>query len=191
MAKKPVVKKKAPKVSKKTSASKKPVVKKDAKREAFAKELKSLIPKLDAEGLAFLVKQSRIHIYNMQVDALNKAAVAANKSSAGAKKVTASAPKKEQGTVRIVATSSGSGYYLYYKNSNIVFSGDEMVQMVKIVNGEGSALEIAGRFLNWLERERRDVFGLVPIQDKFDPKLKSIISLIKKNFKLRKKLTNM
>ena len=41
-------------------------------RESLAKELRSLIPKLDEEGLTFLIEQAHIHLYNLQVDSLNK-----------------------------------------------------------------------------------------------------------------------
>jgi hypothetical protein len=185
VAKKTAVKKPA---VKKPAAKKTAPVKKDPKREILVNELRTLIPKLDIHGLAFLVKQSRVHIYNMQVDELNKAARSANLSAARSKKITASVEKTEKAkkeTIRIVATSSGSGYYLYYQNSNVVFSRVEMVSLVKIVNGEGTTLEVAERLYSWFLRERKDVFALVPIEDKYDVKLKSIAALIKKNFKLK------
>ena len=53
----------------------------DTEKDSLAKELRGLIPQLDAEGLAFLVEQARIHIYNMQVTELNRIAEAKALSS--------------------------------------------------------------------------------------------------------------
>ena len=45
---------------------------KDSEKDTLAKELRSLIPKLDTEGLRFLIEQANVHLYNMQVDVLNR-----------------------------------------------------------------------------------------------------------------------
>lgn len=177
---------------KKTPAAK-PVKKQgsaDSIRKSLAKELVSLIPKIDAEGLAFLVKQARIHIYNMQVDQLNKAAQQASLASARSKIITEKTKKsRSQGsskkqTFRIDATSAG--YYLRFQNGGFIFSKDEMLQMVKIVNAPGTVSEICSRFYDWLERERRDILVEVPIRDRYDEQLKTLASVIKKTFKIKK-----
>ena len=67
MAKKPVKKTKTAKSTKKESTD----------RNAMAAELRGLIPRLDEEGLVYLVEQARIHLYNMQVDEHNRAVIAA------------------------------------------------------------------------------------------------------------------
>ena len=159
----------------------------DAQWESLAKELRGLIPKLDSEGLAFLVEQAKIHLYNMQVEELNKAAVAANAASAkaaGTKRGQGTA-KAEGGNLRIGGSESGSSYYLYYRNNDAMFSKDEMIRLVKIANAPGTDLEIRERLYNWFDRERKDVFAVVPIKDKFDDHLKALAALLKKNFKFR------
>ena len=164
----------------------------DAQRESLAKELRGLIPKLDSEGLAFLVEQARIHLYNMQVEKLNDAAQAADAASARAK-AAAGAAGRSRGTqkpkgkgFRIAGSESGSSYYLYYGNNEMMFSRDEMTRLVKIANGAGTDLEIRERFYNWFEKERRDAFSVIPMANKFDEHLKALVTLIKKNFKFRK-----
>ena len=169
----------------------------DTAKEALSKELKGLIPKLDSEGLAFLVEQARVHIYNMQVDELNKAAIAANE--AAVKTASARAVKGKSGAVKskslgkptggregysIAGTDSGSSFYLFCPSDELMFSRGEMAHLVKIVNAKGTDLEIRERLYNWFERERRDAFSAIPIADKFDNRLKIIAGLIKKNFKL-------
>ena len=163
-------------------------IQKSSEWETLAKELKGIIPQLDSEGLAFLVKQARVHLYNMQVDELNKAAVAANAASARAAGITRShkttKPAKE--TFRIDGSESGSSYYIFYRNSNVMFSKDEMTRLVKIANASGTDLEIRERLYNWFDRERKDIFALIPLADKFDERLKTLTALLKKKFKIRK-----
>ena len=158
---------------------------KDEVRESLAKELRNVIPRLDTEGLAFLVEQARVHLYNMQVDELNKAAQAANAASAKAAGISrARGTSKSAGeNLRINGTESGSSYYLRYGNDDVMFSRGEINHLVRIINAEGTDLEIRERLYNWFDRERRDVFAVVPIKDKFDDNLKALVALFKKTFK--------
>jgi glyceraldehyde-3-phosphate dehydrogenase/erythrose-4-phosphate dehydrogenase len=157
----------------------------DIERDNLAKELKTLIPKLDEEGLAFLVKQAQVHLYNMQVDALNKTLVKEeerSKKTASRKKVSPA----EEDFSEIKMSDTGSSYYIIYKNEWIVFSKNEITTIVKIAFGEGTELEIKERLFNWLSRERNDLLYTAAITNKFDNRLKSLINLLKENFKLKK-----
>lgn len=154
--------------------------KKDAEQDALAKELRQLIPKLDSEGLSFLIKQARVHLYNMQVDELNKAA-----AQAPAAKPRQGTPSAKGGKLRIAGSESGSSYYLYCGNADVMFSRDEMLRLVKIAGAPGTDLEIRERLYNWFSRERKDVFAVMPMKDKFDEHLKALATLLKKSFKVR------
>lgn len=184
MAKKTQAVKKSPAKKSSVKSPAKKSSKKDTAQELLAKELRTLIPKLDSEGLAFLIKQAKVHIYNMQVDELNKATVAA---AAAAQKSKAGKAGKTPKKAVFDIDATGSGYYLRYQNSGTMFSKNEMTTLVKIVYGQGTEAEISERLFNWLERERLDIFSLVPIANKFDPLLKSLAALIQKNFKLVQK----
>ena len=180
--------------TKKTAKPAKKVTAADPQRELFAKELKTLIPKLDSEGLAFLVEQARVHLYNMQVDELNRAAIAANEAanaaaktrSAGAKSKTQAAQASGRKGYSLSGTESGSSYYLYCPNDEVMFSRSEMSQLVKIAYGKGTDLEIRERLYAWFKQERTDVFSAFPMANKHDDSLKMLAGLIKKNFKIRK-----
>ena len=185
---------KAGKGAKKGAAgkSKKKADKRDGERESLAKELRGLIPRLDSEGLAFLVEQARVHLYNMQVEELNEAALAAedaavraNSPAAGKAGGRGGSSKAAAENFRIDATESGSSYYLHYRNDEVMFSRGEMIRLVKIVNAEGTDLEIRERLYNWFDRERKDVFAVIPMADKFDKRIRPLVALLKKNFKLR------
>jgi hypothetical protein len=172
-------------------------------REKLAKELRSLIPKLDEEGLSFLIEQAQVHLYNMQVDALNQTLAmpqtlaasqtraqnaaaktakvnAAGKGGAGSAK----GADKPAGFSEIKVSESGSSYYIVYKTEWIMCSRDEIIKLARIASGEGSDLEIKERLFNWLVRERTDLLRSAGIADKFDVKLKSLAGLLKKLKKL-------
>ena len=157
----------------------------DSERDSLAGELRGLIPQLDSEGLAFLVEQARVHLYNMKVDELNKAAMAADAAAPGPAGRGRGSSKAANDNIRIDGSESGSSYYLHYRNNEVMFSRNEMTHLVKMVNAGGTDLEIRERLYNWFDRERRDVFAVVPIRDKFDDRLKALAALIKKSFKLR------
>jgi hypothetical protein len=180
------------KAVKKTAAKKKPAggPKKstrggnNAEKDSLAKELKTLIPKLDEEGLAFLVKQAQVHLYNMQVDALNKTMIkdsARMKAAVSEKK----AKKDEEDFTDVKMSESGSSYFLLYNSQWISFAKNEITALVKIVHGDGTELEIREQVFNWLSRERSDVLYTAAIANKFDDKIISLINLLKVNFKLK------
>jgi hypothetical protein len=180
------VKKIASKTKAASSRSKKKSAGGNKERDTLAKELKTLIPKMDEEGLAFLVKQAHVHLYNMQVDALNKTMVKdeeRRKKSVSVKK----AKPAEEDFSDIKISETGSSYYIIYGNEWISFSKAEITAIVKVALGEGSELEIKERLFNWLSQERNDLLYAAAIANKFDNKLISLINLLKVNFKLKKK----
>jgi hypothetical protein len=158
-------------------------------KDDLAKELRSLIPRLDAEGLEFLIEQAQVHLYNMQVDELNKTLTRPAGRGTGAKKTDpgAAKPPRQSEDIRIEGSGSGSSFYLFYHGQSVMFSRDEIIHLVKVVNGPGTALEIAERLFNWFDRERADVFALIPMNDYFDARLKKIAQVVKKNFKVQPK----
>jgi hypothetical protein len=150
----------------------------DEDREPLAKKLRNLIPRLDAECLAFLIEQAEVYLYNTELEALSKTMA----GKQGAKK--RDVPAAE---MRIEGSESGSSYYLIYNNQWVMFSREEIILLVNIVSVKDTDLEIRSRLFSWFERERRDVFTVIPMQDKFDEKLKKIVTLFKKTFRVRYK----
>ncbi|MCL2129985.1 MAG: hypothetical protein FWH35_06500 [Treponema sp.] len=176
------------KLTGKKSASAKPAKKakaKDTVRESLAAELRSLIPQLDSEGLSFLVEQAKVHLYNMQVDKLNSAAAEVESASKRSGSLKGKREEEADGFT-IKGTESGSSYYLHYRNDDIMFSRGEMIRLVKIVSAKGTDMEIRERLYNWFDRERKDIFAVVPIAGKSDVRLKALAEHIIKNFKIRK-----
>jgi hypothetical protein len=177
-------KKAAPSRPKKKSAKAKGG--KNIEKEKLAKELLILIPKLDEDGLAFLVKQAQVHLYNMQVDALNKTMIKDEERVKKSAFVKTKKPATED-FCDIKISETGSSYYIVYHNEWIAFSKEEITAIVKIAFSEGTELEVKERLFNWLSRERNDLLYTASIAKKFDNKLESLIKLLRENFKLRKK----
>lgn len=153
----------------------------NSEREALLKELKGLLPRLNEEGIIFLIEQAQIHLYNMQVDEFNSTISRTREVSS--KK----APQKPEKELRIEAAGDKSSYYIVYNGQWIMFTDEEMLQLVKIVSVKDSKEELAERLYNWFERERMDVFGTIPMEDKFDEELFKVLDLIKKTFKIKYK----
>ena len=109
----------------------------------------------------------------------------AQRKSANAAKPKKKTSKTDELTF-IQISKTGAGYHILYGHQWISFSPGEITAMAKIAGGEGTNLEIRGRFYTWLARERSDILVTASIADKFDDKLNVLIKLLKKNIKLKK-----
>jgi len=166
-------------------------------RTALADELVSLIPELDAEGLAFLIEQARVHLYNMRVAEVESAAAEADRASTRARNVSATKTGGKRSTAiaggaagsgdefTIQAASDGSAYDLVYRGKWKMFTGDEMLAMVRIVSSKDPVGELGGRLYRWLLAERSDVIKDIPLAGLADPKLKKLVSLLRKTFTIK------
>jgi hypothetical protein len=162
-------------------------------RKALAAELTSLIPGLDAEGLAFLIEQARVHLYNMRVAELEAAAGEAERASTRAVKLrssgnSSSAPKAVAGQAdgfSIKAASDGSAYDLVWQGKWKMFTGEEMLAMVRIASSKDPVAQVAGRLHRWFSAERSDVFQDIPFSGLADPKLKQLVTLLRNTFKVK------
>ncbi len=168
-------------------------------------ELASLIGDLDEEGLAFLVEQARVHLYNMEVDRLaqraddietaseNRKAGKAGKAgtlSAGTGKGKGggkgSAKSPGTGDFRIDRSSSGSSYHVISGGKWKMYNEDEMLAIVKICQSKDPILEVTERLCHWFETERPDTFPDLELGDHHDPRMKALVLFLRKKFAVRK-----
>ncbi len=167
-----------------------------AGRSALAKELSSLLPELDEEGLAFLLEQARVHLYNMKLAELESAAESLERSSAARAGIAPSgsarkaAGKKSGGGkasagLEIKAASDGSSYHIVHNGKWKLFSSDEMMALVRIARAQAPAQELASRLHRWLKAERSDFFHDLPVQGPSDPILVALVGLLKKTFTIK------
>ncbi|TFG81493.1 MAG: hypothetical protein E4H20_09720 [Spirochaetales bacterium] len=177
------------KTSKTTPDKKKPsgVKSEKAERKVLADELVSLIPELDAEGLAFLIEQARVHLYNLRVLALEEEGQKLERSSARTRDVTASgAAAGKASAFSIEAASDRSSFHIVYEGKWKLFSSSEMLAIVKIVSSPDQVDQVAGRLYRWLKAERSDVFQDIPLSGSADFRLKVLVALLRKTFTIKK-----
>lgn len=161
----------------------------DAERKALAAELTSLIPELDEEGLAFLIEQARVHLYNMRVLDLEAAGIEAEKASSRARSKTSgstgSGGKSASDEFVIKASSKGSSYDIVHQGKWKMFTDDEMLAMVRIVSSKDPVAQVSGRLYRWFLAERADVIGDLSLTGLADPRLKKLVALLRKTFVIK------
>lgn len=162
----------------------------DAEREALAAELSSLLPELDEEGLAFLLEQARVHLYNMKLAELEAAAESLERSGAAAEakgKAGAAERAAERAPgLEIKASSDGSSYHVVYEGKWKLFSSQEMTALVRIAGAQAPDRELAARIHRWLKAERSDFFQDLPVRGPADPLLLALVALLKKTFTIKR-----
>lgn len=161
-----------------------------AETKALADELSGLIPELDAEGLAFLIEQARVHLYNMRVAELEDAAVEAERASSRAGSIASAGGAARTGSgdeFAIHASENGSSYDLVWHDKWKMFTDDEMLAMVRITSSRDAVSDVAGRLYRWLLAERRDVIADIPLSGLADPRLRKLVTLLRKTFTVKGK----
>jgi hypothetical protein len=159
------------------ATKKKAVGKKAAKKNPVLDELMALLPELDAEGIAFILEQAKVHHYNMEVERLN--AISDRAAAGGSARAHGDAPTA---ALRIERSADGSTYHLVAGGDWKMFTAEEMAALVRITrSGEGKE-EIARRLRSWLARERKDVFLDLGLDGPSIGMAKDIADLIVKAF---------
>jgi hypothetical protein len=158
------------------------------KKKAIA-DLIDLLPKLDEEGLAFLLEQARIHLYNMDVERQEReATTAATKAAAGSvshKRPTAPKGNDPSG-FHIERSDDGETYHLVSGGVWKLFTASEMAAMVAVARGKGGEEELARRLHAWLERERRDALADFFLGARSGPSSIELVRVLKKTFSGKK-----
>lgn len=140
------------------SAAKK-AAKSPTDREKLEKELVSLLPEIDAEGLLFLVRQANVLLHNKRVDELN----AEMEREQKAKKTKRAGTTARVGenvteiTVEIQQSPDGKTYYLLVDGQRHFFTSEEMASIVKL-SFKPERKSDALRFLyQFMDNERKEV----------------------------------
>lgn len=155
----------------------------------LARELSELIPQLDEEGLAFLIEQARVHLYNMKVAELEAAGQKIDQASERRAGVVPKGKKAQdepfQG-LSIKAGEGGSDFHIVRAGKWKLFSAEEMLAMTKIATVPDPELEVSGRLYQWLKRERSDFFADFPASGPSDKLMVALVALIRKTFTVKR-----
>lgn len=160
---------------------------KAAGKKALAAELCALVPELDEEGLAFLIEQARVHLYNMRVAELEEAGARLEESASRSRSAAGAAKAQASGAgFSVKASEDGSDYHIVYNGKWKLFSGSEMLALVKIATVKDPPAEVGGRLYRWLKAERSDFFADVPVSGPADPLMAALVGLIRKTFVVKR-----
>ncbi len=173
-------KKKTP--AKKASLIKKVVYKQSSAEKKLVKELSSMASQMDAEGLLFLIEQAKVHLYNMEVVALQEEVNKINEKKANLENIHESKSQNKQFTIK--RSADGSIYHIIYDGKWKMINANELLKILKIVNAPVEADEVRINLLHWFFKERSDFVGDFALTDTHDPRWISLIELFQNNFKL-------
>ena len=168
-------------------AKKKSAAKRSTKRDILLKELRRLLPQIDEEGLAFLVKQSHTIIYNLHVDEMNRYLAQADRStsrSAAVKK--REKPDAEQYGVWVEDAPGGGSFIIVLGNMRKTFSRMELRKLVALVNS-GSADDGARseQLYTWFKKHRGDVIFDGRIEARRHPLLVKLSRYLRTHYKVK------
>jgi hypothetical protein len=168
-------------------AKKKSVAKSSTRREILLKELRRLLPQIDEEGLAFLVKQSHTIVYNLHVDEMNRSLAQANRSSSRA---TAKKSREEKDAdkygVWVEDAPGGGSFIIVLGTLRKVFSRVELRKLVALVNS-GSADDGARseQLFTWFKKHRGDVLFDGRIEARRHPLLIKLSRYLRTHYKVK------
>jgi len=166
-----------------TTQSDEKAAKGSSQQELLAKKLKSLIKKIDTEGLIFLLKQAHVVIHNQQVDRINQEMSKLTDVSkrAGETKAKTRAPY----AVDIEEGADAKHFVLVVAGKRKMLARDEMRKLVAICQTAGSAENACARMFNWLKTNRSDVLLDTGITNVRSATLLSLYNIIKKRYKVK------
>ncbi|MFO7731666.1 MAG: hypothetical protein R6V86_12995, partial [Spirochaetia bacterium] len=139
------------------------MAKKESQKDKLLKELQTLLPQVDEQGLSFLIQQTTTLIYNEKVKELNASReIAEQTQSPAAEKQ----PKKSNAPqVYFETGKSGSSFFLDVDGKRAILDQDELMQMVKIAQVADDSKTARERVYRWLKKNRDDIIfdcGLQP-----------------------------
>ncbi|HEQ71391.1 MAG TPA: hypothetical protein ENN69_02790 [Spirochaetia bacterium] len=164
----------------------KPVKKAGGKRRVLANELRSLIPKIDEEGLMFLLKQAQTIMHNLNVDRINKAldqSARTGKKTAGKSGARAAAVPS---IVRIEDSSAGKHFVVVLGRERKMFTREELRKIVGISHAGKNDATSGQQIFSWLKKNRSDVLVDVGIGSGTHPLLKKLAGYLRTNYKVKK-----
>jgi len=165
-------------------------------RAALLAELRKLTEDVDAEGLAFLIDQTRILLYNAQVEKMNReldrqrSRLQADLTAGGKRGDTGSTARDGRaagasGGVSVEEGGDRSHFIVTLGGARKFFVLDELRSLVKICQAAGSKSAGAERLYRWLSRNRTDVLADAGIGGPASPLLKELHGVLTARYRAR------
>ncbi len=156
--------------------------KQNAQEKKLVKQLTALLDNMDAEGLVFLIEQAHVHLYNMQVVALEEARRTLNEKNTTT--LRSQKKKNKRSGIEITRSKDGYVYHIVYEGRFTMFNDDEMVEMIRAAKAGRTIGEAKYILYDWFVRERRDFINSSGLGDIEEPTWHELTALIRKNFKI-------
>jgi hypothetical protein len=166
-------------------AKKKAAAKASANRALLAKELLKLIPKIDEEGLAFLIKQSHTIIYNLHVDEMNKALKRVDRLEQRATGTAEKEEAAEQGA-GVEDAPGGKSFVLVLGATRKILSRVELQKLVAIAKVPGDDAAHSEQLYAWLQKHRGDVLFDGRIGSRQHPLLAKLARYLRTHYTVKK-----
>lgn len=156
----------------------------DKKRAILAKELDKLLPEIDAEGLAFLVRQAHTLVYNQNVDKLNRdmARLDALERPSPLSANAEDEPEAETGAW-VEDAPGGTSFVVVLGNTRKTFSRVELQRLVALA--KAGAGDPGARLYDWFKKHRGDVLFDARLGSPTHPALKSLAHFLRTHYKLK------
>jgi hypothetical protein len=152
----------------------------ESTREVLIQKLQALLPALDEEGIAFLVRQATILKQNAEVAALENELEELRRSDG------ADAPGKDAdesaGGVEIEQIAQDS-FVIQVGRHRVFFVRDELRKIARIVHAAEDKQSGRRRLYSWFDKERRDFLLDTGIARASDPVLERIFEIVLSRYK--------
>lgn len=163
----------------------------DIDRKKVLKDLRALLPKIDDEGLSFLLRQAKVLVHNNKIDKLNEEIDELNveRSKAGKKKSAQKGKKKGAGKsgifIDIEDRPNTSSFILKTPDTRKILNRAELRAVAKICHANPDAPSGASALYRWLKKERSDILSDARIRDPHSPLLADLYHLVKGRYKAK------
>ncbi|MFP4302753.1 MAG: hypothetical protein ACOC47_01865 [Alkalispirochaetaceae bacterium] len=151
------------------------------KKTALIEKLEELLPDLDEEGLAFLIRQATVLKHNAEVDALERD-LAELEPTTEPKQPGDGGTAPKPRAVEIEQTGSDS-FVIQVGRARVFFGRDELRALAKIVHAAEDRQTGAQRLHRWFNRERLDFLNDTGVSGSGDQILGRLYDLILQRYK--------
>lgn len=153
----------------------------EEKKGALIEKLDALLPELDEEGLAFLLRQATVLKHNAEVDALERD-LAELESTPEPKSPAEGSERPKPRAVEIEQTGSDS-FVIQVGRSRVFFTRDELRSLAKIVHAAEDRQSGTQRLHRWFKRERMDFINETGVSGPGDRLLGALFDILLSRYK--------
>ena len=153
----------------------------EEKKNALIEKLTGLLPDLDEEGLAFLIRQATVLKHNAEVDALERD-LAELESTPEPRSPGEEAEKQKPRAVEIEQTG-GDSFVIQVGRTRVFFTRDELRGLAKIVHAAENPQVGAQRLHRWFKKERMDFINETGVAGPGDRILAALFEILRNRYK--------